>query len=95
MKITILADRYDDGDYDSAIAAMPPACNSAIPAGTVVEQDIAAWRRSLSCALPGGNGAIAYDAGTEILTITVTWDPSRGTDPDGEADETFVMTTGL
>lgn len=82
-----------DGDYNSALAAMPPACNSAIAAGTVVEQDIAAWRRALSCALPDGNGVIAYDAGTEILTITVQWDPSRGGDVD--ALEQFVMTTGL
>lgn len=82
-----------DGDYDSAFAGTPPACNSAIAAGTVVEQDIAAWRRSLSCALPGGNGQIAYSDVTEILTITVRWDPSRGGDAD--AAEEFVMTTGL
>lgn len=84
-----------DGDYNSAFAGTPPACNSAIAAGTVVAQDIAAWRRALSCALPGGNGQIAYDAAAETLTITVTWDPSRGTDPEGDADETFTMTTGL
>jgi type IV pilus assembly protein PilV len=82
-----------DGDYDSAFAGTPPACGSAIPAGTVVAQDIAAWRRALSCALPGGNGQIDYDDATEILTITVRWDPSRG--GDAAADEEFVMTTGL
>jgi len=82
-----------DGDYDSAFAGTPPACNSAIPAGTVVEQDIAAWRRALSCALPAGDGQIDYDDATEILTITVRWDPARTA--DATDDEVFVMTTGL
>ena len=84
-----------DGDYDSAFAGTPPACNSAVAAGTVVTEDIGAWRRALSCALPMGNGQIAYDDVAQTLTITVTWDPSRGTDPQGDADETFTMTTGL
>jgi type IV pilus assembly protein PilV len=79
--------------YDSVFAAMPPACNAAIAAGTVVAQDIAAWRRALTCALPAGNGEIDWDGPSEILTITVRWDPSRGA-VAAEAEQ-FVMTTGL
>ena len=84
-----------DEAYDSAFEATPPACNSVVAAGTVVAQDIGAWRRALTCALPAGNGQIDWDDATEILTITVQWDPSRGTDPDDDSEETFVMTTGL
>jgi type IV pilus assembly protein PilV len=81
--------------YDSVFAAVPPACNAVIAAGTVVAQDIAAWRRALTCALPAGNGQIDWDNPSEILTITVRWDPSRGTDPLNNSEEIFVMTTGL
>jgi type IV pilus assembly protein PilV len=79
--------------YDSAFAPMPPACNSVVAAGTVVAQDIGAWRRALTCALPAGNGQIDWDDASEILTITVQWDPSRGA-VVAEAEQ-FVMTTGL
>lgn len=79
--------------YDSAFAAVPPACGGAIAAGTVVAQDIAAWRRALTCALPAGNGQIEWDDAAEILTITVQWDPARTA--DATDDEVFVMTTGL
>lgn len=79
--------------YDSGFAGIPPACNSAVAAGTVVTEDIGAWRRALSCALPDGNGQIDWHGPSEILTITVRWDPSRGN--DAAADEEFVMTTGL
>ena len=84
-----------DEAYDSVFEATPPACNSVVAAGTVVAQDIGAWRRALTCALPAGNGQIDWDRPTEILTVTVRWDPSRGTDPDDDSEETFVMTTGL
>lgn len=82
-----------DGDYDSDFADPAPACNSAVAAGTVVAEDIGAWRRALSCALPDGNGQIDWDGASEILTISVRWDASRGDVAD--AEEEFVMTTGL
>jgi type IV pilus assembly protein PilV len=81
-----------NGDYNSVFATTLPACNAAV-AGTVVQQDIDAWRRALVCALPVGNGQIDWNNGTEILTVTVRWDDSRGAIP-AEAEE-FVMTTGL
>jgi type IV pilus assembly protein PilV len=78
--------------YDSVFATTLPACNAAV-AGTVVQQDIAAWRRALVCALPGGNGQIDWDTAAEILTIAVRWDKHPGAVPS-QAEE-FVMTTGL
>jgi type IV pilus assembly protein PilV len=79
-----------DGAYVSGFAGTLPACNAAV-AGTVVQQDLGAWRRALACSLPLGNGRIEWNAGTQILTITVRWDESRG---EGDPEE-FVMTTGL
>lgn len=81
-----------DGDYTSPYPGTLPTCNDAV-AGTVAQQDLAAWRRSLACSLPSGNGAVDYDAGTDVVTISVTWDESSR-DPDTPNPE-FVMRTGL
>jgi type IV pilus assembly protein PilV len=80
------------GDYNSAFAGTLPACNGAV-AGTVVQQDLGAWRRALVCALPAGDGQVAWDNAAEVLTVTVRWDKHPGAIPS-QAEE-FVMTTGL
>jgi type IV pilus assembly protein PilV len=83
------------GGYTSAYPGVLPACNAAI-AGTVAQQDLAAWRRALVCTLPNGNGAVAFDGDATnggVLTISVRWDESR--DPGAPSPEEFVMTTGL
>lgn len=81
-----------DGAYTSAYPGTNDCTNGAL-AGTVAQQDLGAWRRALACSLPSGNGAIRFDAGTQVLTILVRWDESR--DPDAPNPEEFVMTTGL
>lgn len=81
-----------DGEYNSVFATTLPACNAAV-AGTVVQQDLGAWRRALVCALPAGNGEIEWNVGNEILRVAVRWDPKRT--PDTDDDEVFTMTTGL
>ena len=83
------------GGYSSEFAVELPECDDDIDDATVVVEDIGAWRRALTCSLPAGNGQIEWDVATEILTITVRWDPSRGTSPDDVDAEEFVMTTGL
>ena len=82
------------GAYDEGFADPVPACGDAA-AGTVVEQDIDAWRNSLICALPTGNGSIDVNGG--VVTITVRWNEDRRPEllEAGESDELFVMTTGL
>ena len=71
----------------------PRRATASSPLGRSWREDIGAWRRALTCALPAGNGQIDWDDATEILTITVQWDPSRGA-VLAEAEQ-FVMTTGL
>ena len=81
------------GAYNSPFPGTLPTCTDAV-AGTVVQQDLAAWRRALACALPSGNGAVAF-AGTAAggtLTISVSWNETGRRDG---VVETFVMTTGL
>jgi type IV pilus assembly protein PilV len=84
------------GDYTSAYPGALPTCNDAV-AGTVAQQDLAAWRRSLACALPSGNGAVAVDIATRVLTISVRWDESNreNVDLDNGQTQEFVMRTGL
>lgn len=82
--------------YNSAFPTTLPTCNDAV-AGTVAQQDLAAWRRALACALPSGNGEVDCTGCTAaaggVLTIRVQWDESR--DPMNPDLQTFEMTTGL
>ncbi len=83
------------GAYNSPYPGVLPTCNAAV-AGTVVQQDLAAWRSALACALPNGNGEVDFvgDATNGgVLTIRVRWDESR--DPGNANVEQFEMTTGL
>jgi type IV pilus assembly protein PilV len=84
------------GAYNSAYPVAPaPTCADAV-AGTVVQQDLAGWRRALACALPNGNGEVAFAgdaANGGVLTIRVRWDESR--DPLTPNPQVFEMTTGL
>ena len=84
-----------DGTYNSPYPGVLPTCNDAV-AGTVAQQDLAAWRRALACALPNANGEVSFvgDATNGgVLTIRVRWDESR--DPANPNPEQFEMTTGL
>ena len=81
-----IANAYDDVAYATTL----PACDPAGVSGTTVAaRDISAWRISLVCALPLGNGSI--DTNGRTVTISVRWDETRGT---GALDE-FQMTTSL
>lgn len=64
----------------------------ATPTGaTTCERDLAEWRTRLR-ALPGGNGAVDVEPATNLVTITVQWDDSRG---GGTTDQTFELVTRL
>ncbi len=54
--------------------------------------DVAAWKASLSSALPIGKGAIATN-GDGLITITIQWDDSRGS--EGSATQAFTVSTLL
>ena len=80
-----------EGDYDVDLANSPPACiqSLALSQSSVAARDVAAWRNSLACLLPSGNGSIEVD--DDVVTIMVQWDDSRGE----EAALAFVMETQL
>lgn len=80
-----------NGDYDPEnFAPSPPACAAVVPAGTVAQQDIQAWRNALACTLPSGTGSIQRIAGN-IFRVTVRWDDSRGQ----AAPQDFAMDADL
>jgi type IV pilus assembly protein PilV len=86
-----------DEDYDDDGTAALPTCPDAVAAGTVAEEDLAAWHISLVCALPNGNGTVDVDPATQRATIAVVWDETRGIEDDATADDTeqFVLVAGL
>jgi len=81
-----LAGAYDVADFPAA----PAACG-VIAGGTVAARDLSAWQSALSCALPEGVGRIERDPGSNVITIGVQWDDSRGEFPP----EVFEVTTAL
>lgn len=80
------------GGYATAMGAAA-TCSTAVPAGTVPAQDIAAWKNQLACSLPAGNGSIAVDTVTRVATILIQWNDSRGS--QGLASQTFKVETQL
>ncbi|WP_324778922.1 type IV pilus modification protein PilV [Thiobacillus sedimenti] len=86
------------GNYATAIGT-PGACSTAVPTGTVPQQDIAAWKNQLACVLPAGDGSVAVDAATRVATIVVQWNDSRGLVDSGsaanQAAKTFRVETQL
>lgn len=79
------------GGYVSALGAAV-ICSTAVPAGTVAQQDIAAWKNQIACALPAGDGSVAVNAAREA-TVVVQWNDSRGS--LGAATQTFRVSTQL
>jgi type IV pilus assembly protein PilV len=62
------------------------------PSGsTTCQRDLAEWRTRL-LALPGGSGAVDVDPVTNLVTITVQWDDSRG---GGNTNASFALVTRL
>ncbi|MGH8168689.1 MAG: type IV pilus modification protein PilV [Woeseiaceae bacterium] len=77
------------GAYDVALQDPPPACGPVVVAGTLEQQEIAAWRNALACRIPLSTGEVVRN-GNEV-TLTVQWDDSHGE----EAPMTFELTTAL
>jgi len=85
----------DMADRLRANAGEARTCELALdetPTGaTMCDRDLAEWRARL-LALPGGNGAVDVDIATNLVTITVQWDDSRG---GGAADANVTLVTRL
>mgnify|MGYP005837563223 CR=1 FL=1 len=62
------------GGYDLDLTAAAPVCNPT--AYDLEDCDRAQWRADVS-SLPGGTGSIAYDAGTQFVTVVVQWNDER------------------
>ncbi len=59
---------------------------------------LARWQARIACALPSGQGGVAYNAFTQRLTVTVRWDDSRGVDSataGGNSNMQFQIDTVL
>lgn len=81
----IRANRENIASY-VVTAGTAPTCDSdyavsAVTNSGVAADDIAEWRNSLGCLLPGGNGTVQVNNTT--VTIQVTWDTNTGSTDDG------------
>jgi type IV pilus assembly protein PilV len=78
-----------DGSYTVPFEDPPPACNAAVSDGTVLQDDIAAWRNALACRIPQSSGRVLNNGG-DSFTISVQW-----TDSVDENTTTLDFTTSL
>jgi type IV pilus assembly protein PilV len=60
------------GDYNLAMTASPPT------SGGLEVADLTQWRADLATILPSGGGSVACVSATQICTLVVQWDDSRG-----------------
>lgn len=70
-------------------ASYARAIGDALPSGGIVGDDLLQWTETLENELPSGDGAIAING--NIVTVTVQWDDSRGT--QGSNTQNFVVRT--
>jgi len=61
-----------NGDYDLTLSATPPT------EGGIEVTDLTQWRTNLATILPSGVGSVACVSATQICTLVVQWDDSRG-----------------
>lgn len=78
-----------NGDYLVPFENPVPACGALDTTGTLVEQDLAAWRNAMACRLPQSTGSVTRL--NDEFTITIIWDDSQGI----EAPLQFSFTTQL
>lgn len=64
------------------------------PTGTIVSaQDVKQWLEGIEQDLPGGQGEIAYDTGTNVATVEVKWTDGENADGSAKYVAEHVMVT--
>ena len=53
--------------YDVDIGEEPEAADA------LAQLDLERWKEAVGTTLPSGDGGVAIDAGTNVVTVTVTW----------------------
>jgi len=74
------------GNYDITLLSAAPAAS-----GVIADIDRIAWLGAIAATLPSGDGAILTVS--DVTTITIQWDDSRGV--AGVSDQSFTMSTQL
>jgi type IV pilus assembly protein PilV len=77
----------------TAYTQVPTRCTALSDTATAVEQDLHQFICLVKSTLPDGDAAIAFNSTTNIMTIGVSWDDSRGT--SGATRQTFQFETQL
>ena len=76
----------DNENYDIALSATTPKSTGS----TMTKSDVSGWKTSLGI-LPLGDGSIDCDATSNVCTVIVQWDDSRG----ASAAQQFSMSAEL
>lgn len=82
------ANRTDTAGNSKAQGYVVPIGDNDVP-NTPEGEEVRSWRRVLSAQLPDGRGGIAYDAPTNLVTVTIQWGERAGR----AADRTLTFVT--
>jgi len=77
----------------TAYTVLPASCAQASKGITALEQDLREFVCLIESTLPKGSGSIDFNVATNILTVSVSWDDSRGTNNVDPTSNTPVMQT--
>ena len=76
-----------NGDYDLTLAATPPT------EGGLEVTELAQWRTNIATTLPSGVSSVACVSATQICSLVVQWDDSRGL--SGGTTQQFTLAVRL
>ncbi|HEY5758076.1 MAG TPA: type IV pilus modification protein PilV [Steroidobacter sp.] len=82
------ANRTDTAGNSKAVGYVVPIGDNDVP-NTPEGAEVRSWRRVLAAQLPDGRGGIAYDAPTNLVTVTIQWGERAGR----AADRTLTFVT--
>ncbi len=92
MRANRVTAEADPSPYTLAIDATPD------PDSGVAGADLDEWRKAVEASLPAGRSAVAFDAATSNVTVTLEWSDARGSSDGrtvGLAREQYVFETRL
>lgn len=88
-----IADRMRSNREDALLGGYDVVFGGSASGNTFSIADVATWHTALADAFTNGDGSIATDLITGVVTITVQWDDSRGT--DGSTTEQLVVSVQI
>jgi len=99
MRVNRAAALASSNNYNTALGSPATCVANPTLSGAMAAQDLTGWKNQLACALPAGDGSVAVNSATRLVTVNVQWNDSRGigvgTGNAGDTAQKFRIDTQL